>query len=177
MDELIKTFHIDWKLMIAQSINFGLVFLAIYMLAAKPLRKLIKDRTEEITTGLDNAEKAKGELASADVKKKEIIHEARNEAKVLADKAVVDGKDIIKEAKDKATLEKEEIIKQAKIDAEKEKRLANESLSKEAALLVADGVKKVVEGYVASGYGEDIIKAMLLAPRSLGEVGANKKSI
>src|SRR3989344_3157529 len=58
MQEFIATFHIDWKLMIAQIINFGLVFLVFYLLAAKPLSKLVKDRTQEIETGLNNAKKA-----------------------------------------------------------------------------------------------------------------------
>ena len=69
MQELITTFHIDWKLMIAQIVNFGLVFTLLYWLAAKPLSKLMKDRTKEITDGLDNAKLAKTEVANANIKK------------------------------------------------------------------------------------------------------------
>src|SRR3989344_7300602 len=58
MEDFINTFHIDWKLMIAQIINFGLVFAVFYFFAAKPLSKLIKSRTDEIQMGLDNAKKA-----------------------------------------------------------------------------------------------------------------------
>ena len=119
MNELISTFHIDWKLMIAQIINFGLVFLALYFIAAKPLSKLIKDRTEEITTGFENAKKAEGDIANANIKKEEIIREARDDAKKVLASSQADGKEIVKEAKTKAELEKEEIIKQAKLDAEK----------------------------------------------------------
>lgn len=59
MQEFIQTFHIDWKLMLAQVINFGLVFLVLYMLAAKPLKKLVAERTKEIETGLTDAKDAK----------------------------------------------------------------------------------------------------------------------
>ena len=161
MNELISTFHIDWKLMIAQIINFGLVFLALYFIAAKPLSKLIKDRTEEITTGLENAKKAESDIANANVKKEEIIKEAKDDAKKVLASSQADGKEIVKEAKDKAILEKEEIIKQAKLDAEKAKKGADEAVRAEAAGLVTAGVRKVMENYVASGKGEDIIKAML----------------
>ena len=58
MNEFIETFHIDWKLMIAQLFNFGVVFLAFYFLAAKPLRKLMKDREDRIKGGLENAKKS-----------------------------------------------------------------------------------------------------------------------
>ena len=161
MNELITTFHIDWKLMIAQLVNFGLVFMALYFIAAKPLSKLIKDRTKEIEGGLENAKKAEADLAGAQVKKSEIVREAKNEAKKILDVSHADGKEIIKEAKEKAGLEKEDILKQAKVDAEKEKKHAEEEVRREAAELVRDGVKKMVEGYVAKGHGEDIIKAML----------------
>ncbi|MEK7572496.1 MAG: F0F1 ATP synthase subunit B [Patescibacteria group bacterium] len=161
MNELISTFHIDWKLMIAQIVNFGLVFAVLYWLAAKPLGKLMKDRTKEITDGLENAKKAETEVANANIKKEEIIREAKQDAKQIISSSQSDGKGIIKEAKDKAILEKEEIIKQAKLDAEKEKKNSEEIVRKEASVFITAGIQKVVEGYVAAGKGEDIIKEML----------------
>jgi len=161
MQELISTFHIDWKLMLAQIVNFGLVFAALYFIAAKPLSKLMKDRTKEITDGLDNAKKAEEDIANANLKKAEIEKEAKNNAKQILAGSQLDGKEIIKEAKDKAIIEKEDIIKQARLDAEKEKKNTEDVFKKEASQIIVDGVRKVVEGYVAQGKGEDIIKAML----------------
>jgi len=161
MEELISTFHIDWKLMIAQIVNFGLVFMALYFIAAKPLSKLMKDRTKEITDGLDNAKKAELEVQNANIKKEEIVKEAKNDAKQIISASQTDGKEIIKEAKDKAILEKEEIVKQAKIEAEKEKKNTDELIRKEAGGLIEDGVRKIMENYVAQGKGDDLIKAML----------------
>jgi len=147
--------------MIAQIFNFGLVFLALYFIAAKPLSKLIKDRTEEITTGLDNAKKAEEEVARANIKREEIVKEGKDNAKKIVASSQADGKEIIKEAKEKADLEKAEIIKQAHLDAEKAKKGAEEELRKEASVLVTDGIRRIVKGYVAGGKGEDIIKGML----------------
>jgi F-type H+-transporting ATPase subunit b len=161
MNELISTFHIDLKLMLAQLFNFALVFTALYFIAAKPLSKLMKDRKGEIETGLENAKEAQTSLLNANLKKEEIEKEAKNNAKEIVAKSQMDGKEIIKEAKDKATLEKEGIIKEAKMDAEKEKKLAEEAVRKETAELVKSGVKKMIEGYVADGKGDEIIKGML----------------
>ena len=161
MQELISTFHIDWKLMIAQVVNFGLVFAALYLIAAKPLSKLIKERTEEIEGGLENAKKAEKEVANANIKKDEIIREAKNDAKKIIVGSQADGKEIIKEAKDVATEEKDAILKQARVDAEKVKQEQEMQVRKEAATLVTEGVKKMMEGYVTGGKGEDIIKGML----------------
>jgi len=161
MDELISTFHIDWKLMISQIVNFGLVLALIYWLAAKPLSKLMKDRTKEITDGLANAERAETQIADADIKKKEIEKEAKENANKIVLLSQVEGKKLVKEAKDKAILEKEAIIKQAKIDAKKEKNYANDQVKKEAGEFISSGVRKVVEGYIQDGKGEDLIKSML----------------
>lgn len=161
MEELIKTFHIDWKLMVAQIFNFALVFWALYLIAAKPLTKLVKERKEEIEGGLENARQAEVQIKNAHLEKAEIVKEAKKDAKQILDASQVSGKDILKEAKDKAILEKEEIIKQGKMEAEKEKEKADELLRKEASVLVSQGVQKVIEGYVAKGKGEDLINAML----------------
>lgn len=161
MEELISTFHIDWKLMIAQIVNFGIVFGLLYWLAAKPLAKLMKDRTKEITDGLENAEKAQLAVENANLKKEEIVKEAKNNAKQIITSSEMDGKEIIKEAKEKALLEKEEVMKQTKIEAEKEKKNIDEQIRKESAVLIEQGVKKIMENYVAAGKGDELIKGML----------------
>ena len=67
-------------------------------------------------------------------------------------------------------LEKEEIIKQAKIDAEKEKKIANEAVQKEASVLVVESVRKIMDSYVKKGKGEDIINAMLARQTQKGGI-------
>lgn len=63
MDSLISTFHLDLKLMIAQVINFAIVFVVLYIFALKPLKKLMDERGKTIAGGLENAELQKRLLA------------------------------------------------------------------------------------------------------------------
>ena len=55
MDSLITTFHIDWKIIIAQVINFLIVFLVLYFFAIKPLKKMMAERADKISKGLTDA--------------------------------------------------------------------------------------------------------------------------
>ena len=55
MESIISTFHIDWKIIIAQMINFVIVFVVLYIFALKPLSKLMKERGEKIAKGIDDA--------------------------------------------------------------------------------------------------------------------------
>lgn len=61
MESIISTFHIDWKIIIAQAINFGVVFVVLYIYALKPLSKLMKERGEKIEMGINDAKRS-GEL-------------------------------------------------------------------------------------------------------------------
>lgn len=65
MDSIISTFHIDWKIIIAQAINFGIVFVVLYIYALKPLGKLMKERGEKIETGIKDAKKSNELLQKA----------------------------------------------------------------------------------------------------------------
>lgn len=65
MDSIISTFHIDWKIIIAQAINFGVVFVVLYIFALKPLSKLMAERSEKISKGIDDAKKSNELLQKA----------------------------------------------------------------------------------------------------------------
>ena len=114
MEEFIETFHIDWMLMLAQTINFGLVFLALYMLAAKPLKKLVKERTEEITKGLLDAKTNKETLQATKQEYDNAIRQARAEAQT-----------IFETSKTEAMAKKNEMLEQAKTEKKILARLNN----------------------------------------------------
>ncbi len=58
MESIISTFHIDWKIIIAQAVNFAIVFVVLYVYALKPLSKLMAERSERISKGLEDAKKS-----------------------------------------------------------------------------------------------------------------------
>jgi len=65
MDSIISTFHIDWKIIIAQAVNFGVVLAILYFFALKPLQKLMAERTEKIEGGINDAKKSRELLQKA----------------------------------------------------------------------------------------------------------------
>ncbi len=87
MDSLISTFHIDVPLLLAQAVNFALVFAALYLIAVKPLRKLIASRTEEITQGLTDAEENRKLLEDSKTEHKAMIVAAQKEAQAIVETA------------------------------------------------------------------------------------------
>ena len=162
MGDILGKIGFDWHVALANLVNFLIILFVLKKFAFGPIGKMINERKQKIQEGLDNAKKAEAELSTANTTKDEILREARNSSNKIVATSQADAKEIVKEAKDKATSEREEIIRQAKLDAEKEKKSSEEMVRKETASLVSESVKKIVEGYVAKGKGDEIINAMLV---------------
>ena len=77
MEELVKTFHIDAGLLLAQLVNFLIVLVVLYKFAYKPILKTLNDRTGKIEKGLKDAEDAQIKLAEMEKKEKEILTKAK----------------------------------------------------------------------------------------------------
>lgn len=127
MEEFVQTFHIDWKLMIAQIINFGLVFLVFYFLAAKPLRKLMKERTEEIEGGLTNAKT-----------NEELLKATKSEYESALQKARLEADAIFSESKKEVLKKREEMIENAKAEVASMIDSGKKSLEHEKTKMVND---------------------------------------
>lgn len=139
MEELIKTFHIDYKLVIAQLVNFVVVLFVFKKFAYAPLLRILNDRTAKIEKGLIEAKEAGEKLLSADAEKKEIIKEARLEAQ-----------EIISRAEKSATVLKAEIIEESKKNAERLMSQASNSIAQEKEKIVSE-IKSEISELVVLG--------------------------
>ncbi len=144
MSELIHNFGIDWKLLIAQVVNFGIVVFILHRFAYKPIIRILKIRKEEIEKGLLYTEEAGRRLSGAESEKEKILSMAREE-----------GLKIVKNAEMEGKKRKEEIVKEAEIKAEKimadgrktvliEKESMEKTVKNEAEELVSLALAKVL---------------------------------
>ena len=160
MESIISTFHIDWKIIVAQAINFGVVFIVLYIFALKPLSKLMQERSEKIAKGIDDAkinatllEKSRAEYEGALVK-------ARSEA----DKIFQDGK---KEALAKRALMLEEAKKEVSIVIENGKKILEiekikivEDARNEIVNLTMIATEKLLGGKINESLNERTVKEL-----------------
>jgi F-type H+-transporting ATPase subunit b len=120
MEPLIATFHIDWKIIIAQAVNFVVVFVVLYIYALKPLSKLMAERSEKISKGLDDAkqsdellQKATEEYNKNTIKLRQIGIEAQKELQKELEKLRTDNLDRIKVDNDEWTKKR---VEQLEVD-------------------------------------------------------------
>ena len=134
MDSIISTFHIDWKIIVAQAINFGVVFVVLYIYALKPLSKLMSERSETIGKGINDAKTNAELLSKTKAEYEEALVKARNEA----NKIFQDGK---KEAEAKKTV----MLEEAKQEVAKVIDNGKKTLEAEKIKMVEEAKKEIVE--------------------------------
>ena len=121
MSELFSNLGIDWRLLLAQAINFLLVLYLLNRFVFKRIIRYLEERRKRIEEGLELTEKANREIERIDEARHRELERARKDAeKVLADARSS------ATAKEKATLllarqEAEKIFLKAKDEAERRK--------------------------------------------------------
>jgi len=161
MDELIKTFHIDWKLLIAQIVNFGIVLFVLWRFALKPLMKVMDKRSQDIVKSLDEAKQIEENLARSEKDRETKIMTAKKDAAKIIEEAREQagkqGQKIIEEAKG----EVQTIVSAAKEQMVQEKKNMILEVKAEVSSLVIATTKKVLSEVVDENIDKQIIEKTL----------------
>ena len=139
MESLITTFHIDWKIIIAQAINFIIVFVVLYMFALKPLKKLMGERENKIAKGVEDA-KINAEM---------VINTKAEYDAVIA-KAKAEAHELFQEGKKEAEAKKTEMMEQAKLDVANLIQSGKKTLENEKVKIVEEAKKEIVSLVVSA---------------------------
>jgi len=145
MNELFSQLGIDWKLLLSQAVNFGLLLAILTFFLYKPLLRLMKDRELKIKEGLTKADEADAHLKEAQTLKKEKLKEAEAEALAMLTQAETRAKaheaKLLEAAKQK---EQESAVNAARVLRAKEEE-SERVIRREAAALVKQALIKTVE--------------------------------
>lgn len=158
MNAIIESFHLDLKLLIAQAINFLIVFLVLYYFVFRPLAKVMKDRSKKIEKSLADAEKIEEKLARTEEDYKKKMSEAKKEASVILEKASQDSETKKKEMVAKAKEEIGQVISQEKAMMQSEKAKTLKEIKAEIADLVVATAAKVIGEKMNGKIDQEIIK-------------------
>ena len=144
MDELVKTFHIEFNFLLAQLVNFTIVLLVLYKFAYKPILKVLNERTNKIAKGLKDSEKATQKLEAISEKEKNILKKAKIEAQKIIDQ----GEETIKKNQELTLRQTKEqtqkMFQETKKQIEEEKKKIIIEAKKEVADLVIMITQKIV---------------------------------
>src|SRR5581483_10326689 len=87
MEEIARTFGVNWPHLFAQIVSFGIVCAVLYAFAYKPVLQMLDTRRQQIASGLANAEKIRSELARIEAERRAVLTRADGEGKQLIEEA------------------------------------------------------------------------------------------
>lgn len=139
MDSLIETFHLDVTAIIAQLVNFAIVFSVLWFFALKPLTKMMRERTNKIEKGLKDAKEIEEKLALTESEKNKVIAEAKKQ-----------GLAVLEEASKKAEVERQESIVKTKKEVESIVVKGKEQLAQEKTKIITDAKSEIANMVVSA---------------------------
>ncbi|MCX6766581.1 MAG: F0F1 ATP synthase subunit B [Candidatus Moranbacteria bacterium] len=162
MNELLTKLGIDWKLLIAQIVNFLVLLFVLWKFAYGPIIAMLEKRQKKIEKGLKDAQDAHKKLAESEERQKEILKYARTEAKEIVEKSREQAEKAKSEIALEAKLQSEKIITDAKAQIEQEKQKTIAEIKSEIGSLVVAATEKIVGEKMDEKKDKELIEKSLL---------------
>jgi len=136
IQELARTFGVDWPHLTAQIISFGIVCALLYWLAYQPVLKMLDTRRRQIAQGLENTEKINAQLASIERQRQEVLIGAQGEATRIIAEARGAARRLSDQEAHRAKATAENILARGREAADQERRRMLADVRREATHLV-----------------------------------------
>jgi F-type H+-transporting ATPase subunit b len=152
----------DFGLLFWMLISFGIVLLILRALAWRPILNALKEREKTIQDRLDVARKAKKELAEIEFGNERIIALAKTERANMLKEAQETRRQIIEEARQEAREEADKIMEDTNRKIEARKREAEQQIRDQIAGLSVEVAEKVLKEKLSDDQKQkDYIKSLV----------------
>ena len=164
MQEFVTHFGIDWKLFLAQVVNFSVILFVLRKFAYQPILNMLRDRQENIKKGIEMSAQAEKNLTESDELRNRTLQQAHAEALGIVNRAEQIGKEKQDDILKQTDVKVEGIIGDARRVIEQEKAKMSSELVSEAEDLVRMSLGKVLGKMPAKerdlGFIQDAIKEL-----------------
>lgn len=144
MEQIISVFGINWKLILIQMVNFGLLLVILYRFLYRPVLAMVDARREKIANAVGKAEQMERDFGEAEIEKARLLREATRKGDDLIEAAKkhaeAEEHNIMKEAHRKAV----HLINEAERRAERERQDMIESTEREVARTAVLAAEKIL---------------------------------
>ena len=114
IEQIARTFGVDWPHLISQLVSFCIVCALLYFFAYKRVLAMLEERRQRIAEGLANAEKIKTEVARTEQQRLEVLGQANQQATKLIEEARAAAAKVQEKETQKAIAAAEQIITKAR---------------------------------------------------------------
>ncbi len=136
---------INLPTLVAQIINFAILFGLLYLVAYKPIMRMLDERSRKIRESMEQTEFIRQQAEQAEEESKKQIEAAAKEGQEVVAQAVRTGEEVRREAQQEAKQEAESLISRARTEIQRERDDAIGELRKEFADLTILAAGKVID--------------------------------
>jgi F-type H+-transporting ATPase subunit b len=134
---------IQWKILVAQTISFAIVFFVLWRFAYRPIFAMLHARREKIAEALANAEKIKADVARTEAERQKILADAGDRANKLIEEGREAAARVREQETQKAIAAAEQIVAKAREAAAQERTQMLAQLKREVGRLVVQTTTSV----------------------------------
>jgi F-type H+-transporting ATPase subunit b len=120
IEQIARTFGVDWPHLIAQMISFSIVCFLLYRFAYRPVLRMLGERRQLIADGQANAEKIKAELARTEAQRQAALTQANLQASQFIENARAAAAKLQQQESQKAIATAEQIMARAREAADQD---------------------------------------------------------
>jgi len=142
MDQLFAAFGIDWRLLLINAINFGVLLGGLSYFLYKPITSMLEARRQKVEEGVRQAEEAEIKLREIENSRSEILANAGAEGDTIIAQAREEGAKKGREMLDAAQAASARTTAEAEVQARELKNKAIQESKEEIAKLIVLGIEK-----------------------------------
>ncbi|MEK7545205.1 MAG: F0F1 ATP synthase subunit B [Patescibacteria group bacterium] len=143
--ELITKLGIDWKILIAQIVNFTILLLVLRAFVYRPLLELLEKRRDMVTKSVEDAKNAEELLTDIEKTRLEAMEKIKVQSVKILDEASQKAEAMKAQITDAARKESDMMYSQAKLQMQQEKERMMKQLHQEIAEMVVTVSQKVLQ--------------------------------
>lgn len=161
MNELISHLGVDWKLLLAQAVNFFALLYILKRFAYGPIMKMLKERRDRIMEGERFRAQSEENMKKSGEEREKIIANANTEALETVKKSQARAKELQNEMLKESAAKSDAIILEVRKRTEEERIKMSEKIFEGAGDLIKSGIARVIGKMPAEEKNQILIKEAL----------------
>ena len=131
--------------LLAQIVNFAILFGLLYLVAYKPIMRMFDERSRKIKESMEQTEFIKEQAAHAEEEVKKQLEAARQQGQGIITQAMRTSEEVRQKAQQEARQDAEALITRARVEIQRERDEAIDELRKEFVDLTILAAGKVID--------------------------------
>lgn len=159
--EILSKLGIDWRLLLAQIVNFAILLAVLYRFVYTPLLALLEKREKMIAKSVEDARAIEERLRDTEKGTQEVLASARREATQILEAAEQTAEDRKKAALEKTKEDLRQIVEQTRAMLKSEKETMMQEVTHEIAHIVVQATERVLEDVVHEKVSDAFVQKTL----------------